>query len=260
MKTYIKGLLAVALCLALTPAHGQPGRGGMGGGRNSPQISAAMAKLFGDNQAFSANIQTDVKMSRGETISMPGKVFFDSGKSRMEMNMSEAKGTAMPPEAAAQMKSMGMDSMVVIARPEQNDTLMIYPGLKAYAVIPNEDSAPAKVADFKVETTELGKETIDGHPCVKNKAVVTDDKGKKHESTVWNATDLKDFPVKIETTEEGTTITMLYKNVKFAKPEAAQFNPPAGFTKYDNIMTMMQQEVMKRMQEGGGMGMPPGGQ
>jgi len=40
-----------------------------------------------------------------------------------------------------------------------------------------------------------------GRPsCVKNKVIVTDDKGDKHESTVWNATDLKNFPVKIETT------------------------------------------------------------
>jgi hypothetical protein len=107
-----------------------------------------------------------------------------------------------------------------------------------------------------METTELAKETVDGHACVKNKVVVTDEKGEKHESTTWNATDLKDFPIKIETTEQGTPMTMSFKNVKLAKPQASQFEPPAGFKKYDNFMTMMQEEMSKRM--GGGAGMPPG--
>lgn len=255
MKTYIKGLLAVSLCLNLLPVHAQPGSGMGGSGRGTPQISAAMTKLFGDNQAFSATVESNIKLQKGDTITMPGKIAFDSGKSRFEMNMSDAKGSALPPEAVAQMKSMGMDRMVIISLPEQKKSVLIYPGLNAYAEMPTPESAAAKEADFKITTTELGKETVDGHPCVKNKAVVTDDKGKEHVSTVWNATDLKNFPVKIDTTEEGMTMTMVFKNVKLAKPDADQFNPPAGFKKYDSMMSLMQQEMMKRMQQQQG-GMP----
>jgi hypothetical protein len=64
------------------------------------------------------------------------------------------------------------------------------------------------------------------HPCVKNKIVVTDDKGKKNESIVWNATDLKSFPVKIETTDDGTKLTMIFKDVKLTKPDATLFEVP----------------------------------
>ena len=106
-----------------------------------------------------------------------------------------------------------------------------------------------------METTELGKDTVDGHDCVKNKVTVTDKEGKQHESTVWNATDLKNFPVKIVTTEQGNNGTMLFKNISMTKPAASNFEPPAGLTKYDNVQTMMQTEMMKKM--GGGMGMPP---
>ena len=34
----------------------------------------------------------------------------------------------------------------------------------------------------------MGMKTLDGHPCVKNKVVVTDKEGIKHEWMVWNAT------------------------------------------------------------------------
>jgi hypothetical protein len=75
---------------------------------------------------------------------------------------------------------------------------------------------------------------------------------------VWTAPDLKNFPLKIETQEAGQTVTLLFKDVKLAPPDAAQFEPPAGLKKYDSMMTMMQQEMMKRM--GGARGLPPGQQ
>jgi hypothetical protein len=86
---------------------------------------------------------------------------------------------------------------------------------------------------------------------------VTDNQGKKYESLVWNATDMKNFPVKIETTDQGHTTTMLFKDVKFSKPDAALFQPPADFKKYDDQMSLMM-EGMKGMKHG--MGATPGGQ
>ena len=217
-----------------------------------------MSKLFGDNQAFSATMEIQVTDKSGKPITMPGKISFDTGKSRFEINMADMKGGQMPPDTAAQMKAMGMDQMMTISRPDKKVAYMIYPGMQSYAEIqPSKaDSAPTN-SDYKVEITEIGKETVDGHPCVKNKYVVTDNDGVKHESTVWNATDLKKFPVKIETVEQGGNVIMLFKNVSLTKPAASLFDPPAGFTKYDNIQQLMQQEMMKRM--GGGMGMPPTG-
>ena len=118
-----------------------------------------------------------------------------------------------------------------------------------------DNDVTAATANYKVETTELGKDTVDGHPCVKTKFIVTDDQGNKHESVVWNATDLKKFPVKIETVQQGQTMTILFKDVILAKPDAGLFEPPSSYTKYDSMQTMMREQMMKRM--GGGMGMPP---
>ncbi|MGN6553455.1 MAG: hypothetical protein ACTHLW_07010 [Verrucomicrobiota bacterium] len=258
MKTNIKGLLAVIVCLNLIPAYAQmPGRPGGGGGpRSSTQINAAMAKLFGENSAFSATLRNEIQPPKGEPMTIPGKISFDHGKSRFEMNLSDSKG--MPPQAVAQMKSMGMEKVVNITRPDQKSIYILYPGLEAYAEMPMQDTnAASSEAEFKVETTELGKETVDGHPTVKNKATVTDAEGKQHDFTVWNATDLKKFPVKIETADQGTSVTMSFQDVKLAKQDASLFEPPSSYKKYGSMMEMMQTEMMKRMNNGAGGAMPP---
>jgi hypothetical protein len=222
-------------------------------------LGGATGKLFGDNQTFSAGLEMQTTDDSSNNIIIPGKISFDTGKSRFEFNLTDMKGGQMPTNAAAQMKSMGLDEMVAVARPDKKVNYRIYPGLQSYVEMPpaKADSAPPN-SDYTVEITEMGKETVDGHPCVKNKYIVTDKEGVKHESTVWNATDLKKFPVKIQTTESSGDVTMLFKNVSLAKPAASLFDPPADFKKYDTIQQLMQQEMMKRM--GGGMGRPPGGQ
>ena len=222
-------------------------RGG-GSANGGPTFNEATAKLFGDHQAFSAAMDFEMKSpASDQPMIMPGKMSFDSGKSRFEMNMSEIKGGGLPPEAAEQMKAMGMDSMVSITRPDKNAMFIIYPGMQSYVENPLPNSGTNSPDDFKMETTALGDDTVDGHSCVKNKVIITEKSGKKHESLVWNANDLKKFPVKIETTEGGHQAVMHFKNVVFTKPEASVFETPTDFKKYSSMQTMMQEVMMKKM-------------
>jgi hypothetical protein len=248
-------LLAFLSLASLGALQAQPGRMGMGG-PPGPGLSGSTAKLFGDNTSFSANLEMQADSGQG-TMTMPGKMIFDQGKSRFEMDMSQIKGGMMSPQAAVQMKSIGMDKTVVISRPDKKVSYQIYPGMQAYVetALPDQE-ATAPASDFKVDVTELGKETVEGHECVKNKAVVTDKDGTKHESFVWNATDLKKFPIKIEQTQDGHKTTMLFSAVSLSKPAASLFDPPSDATKYESMQSMMQQVMMKRF--GGGAGRPPG--
>jgi hypothetical protein len=251
----IQIFLAGAVCLVADSMRAQFGGmgGGMGKGMN---LSGSTAKLFGDNKAFSGSMVVDANTQQGP-VTVPGKVAFLEGKARFEMDMAETKSPAIPPGAAAQMKSMGMDKMIVISRPDKKVSYMIYPGLQAYLEMPMADSEVDKPdSESKLEETEIGKETLAEHDCVKKKAVVTDKDGSKHESTVWRAGDLNKFPVKIEQTEGGNMSTMTFKDVKLAKPDTKQFELPDNYKKYDNIMGIMQ-EVMKRGQTGAAAGESP---
>ena len=109
----------------------------------------------------------------------------------------------------ASLKQAGMDRMVSIFRPDKKATYVIYPGVQSYLIIPlAKGEAEALEKGLKLEKTALGKETIDGHPCVKNKVVVKNDKGPVLEAVTWNATDLKDFPLQIEMKEKDNTVLM----------------------------------------------------
>jgi len=252
MTKHIAILTSLLISLSLVPASAQPGPG-----RGGPQLGGPMSKLFGANQTFSAGLEMQVTDKSGKPVTMPGTLSYDTGKTRFEFNIAEMKGGNLPPEAATQMKAMGMDQNVTISRPDKNIVYLMFPGMQSYVEmpLPKGDRAPTN-SDFKVETTEIGKETVDGHPCVKNKYAVTDNEGVKHTSTVWNATDLKDFPIKIQTAESGDDIVMLFKNVSLAKPAASVFEAPAGYTKYDSMQALIQQQMMKAM--GGAGGMPAG--
>ena len=215
-------------------------------------LNAAMTKLFGDVKAFSSKAELHMKNKAGEeTATMNMEFAFLDGKVRSELDLSQMKSKDVPANAGAMMKQMGMDKMVNIVMPEKKVMLLIYPGLKAYTEMPMpKEEAETADSKFKIDKEKLGKETIEGHPCEKCKVTMTNDKGEKHEALVWQATDLKDFPVQMQMTERDNTIVMIYRDIKFAKPEAALFDPPTGFTKHDNMQAMMQGAMMRMM--GGG--------
>jgi len=250
MKKII-ALVATVCSLGLGTAFAQLGMG--------PQYDGAMNKLFGDNRTFTARMEIQSSTGDSNTISTPGQLSFDHGKSRFEMNMGDVQGSIISPEAIQQMKAMGMDLTIFISRPDLKVSYIIYPGLKSYLQVAAKDtSGNANPDDYKLEVTADGKETLDGHDCARTKATVSDKDGNKHEFTVWNATDLKNFPVKIATADGGHPTTMVYKNVSFAAPDASLFDPPADYTKYDNQQAMMQAIMMKKF--GGAAGGPPPGQ
>src|SRR5205807_8871042 len=127
----------------------------------------------------------------------------------------------------------GVDKMVSITRPDKKATYTVYPGLNGFIESPLYDKDAKKTReDFTIEAKELGRETVEGHDCLKNQTTIIDKEGNRHEATVWNAADLNKFPVKIEQTENGNLSTLLFKDVKVTKPEDSMFEPPSDLKKY----------------------------
>ncbi len=258
-KTFLLTTILVS-ALSLTSLHAQPksrGGGGMFGGAPGAQFGGAMNKIFGDHKFFSADLQTEMADAAGKTeLSVPAKMVFLEGKARVELDISQAKGPSIKPEMAAQLQMMGMSEMTAISRPDKKLSYLVYPGLKSYAEMPmTEAEAGTDDSKMKVDVKADGSESVDGQDCLRNKVTVTDADGKAREFTVWNAKGLKKFPVKVETIEGGRATKMLFKAVKFDKPDAAKFDAPKDYERYTDMQAMMQGAMMKKF--GGGAGAPP---
>jgi len=233
MKKHFTILGSVIFGLTVVTARAQPRP------PPTPSFDGAMGKLFGENSGFSATMEFHSTGPSGGEITISAKIAHAEGKARMEMDMSAMHGSQIPPQAAARMKQMGMSKLTMIIRRDKGLSYMVYPDMKAYVETATHEKYAA-ASEYKAEVTKLGQEAIDGHDCVKNKVVVTDPDGPTHESTVWNATDLKEFPVKIQTTAaNGNAMVLLFQDVKLGAPDDTQFDPPPDFKKYDDMMSLM---------------------
>lgn len=239
MMKFLSILLAAVVCGA--PALAQMGGPGPGAGGGS--FDNGMEKLFGPNQAFSATMVTSINGPSGPMV-VKSKMVFDHENSWTEMNMADVQGPNLPPQAVEQMKSIGMDDVVTIQSADKRNIYVIYPRINSYVAM-TLPSPGTTNNTFRSQTTKLGQETVDGHPCVKNDVVVTNTV-QSTDFTVWNATDLNNFPVKITTSEEGMPVTITFQNISFDKPTADLFLPPAHFTKYGSLRDLQESALMNR--------------
>jgi len=195
-------------------------------------INAAFVMLFGDVAAFSARLDTQVLDKSGnEWLRMPMDFAVLDKKVRMDINLEQSTSRDMPASTITSLKQSGMDRMVSIFRPDKKATFVLYPVTRRYLTLPlAKGETEAMEKGLMLEKTVLGKETIDGHACVKNQVVVKNKQGPVLQATTWNAADLKDLPIQIQTKEKDTTVIMRFRQVQFAKPDLKQFEVPADYT------------------------------
>jgi hypothetical protein len=247
-RSVMRKSFALLFAIFALPAFAQMG-GPPGGGGNLDNV---MDQLVSANPVFSATMLTTIS-SPGGSMNSTTKMYYNHGTSRMEMNMADVSGSGVPPGAADQAKAMGMDQVIVISPVTRTNVYTIYPNLHCYL------SAPPPVPDagtnsYNIQKTKLGSDTVEGHPCEKYDVIVTSN-GQTNELTVWNATDLSNFPIQIEMTDRGVSATMSFQNVSFQPASVSLFQPPSGYTRYDSPDDLLKAVFASRM--GGGTGGAP---
>lgn len=237
-----KPLVGLWLMLMVGDAFGQAGAPGPAG------MSSALTKLFGKTTAFSSKGEMQVNDSAKHEVSFwPMDFSLLDKKIRVEIDLTQTRNKGVPAEMGAMLKQMGMSQVVSIIRPDKGLIYVIYPDQKAMLTMPlaKEDSEGSEKPP-NITKTALGKETIDGHPCIKNKVVVSDSTGQSTEAITWDASDLHDLPIQIQTQEPTSTSVIRFKQIQFARPAAGYFEPPSGFTVYDTAEEL-KMAVMKKV-------------
>ena len=239
MQACLAVLLLPAVAFAQAP----------GGDKAAGGMNPSMTRFFGGNTNFIAKAEVHVlDKNQHETTSMNMGFEMLGSKIRVDINMAEVKSKEMSPEFATTMKQMGMDQMITIELPEKKSIITIYPGLKSYTESPMpKEEVEGAFKTYQTQKTRLAKETIDSHPCEKNDMTFAEEKGAKEHVTLWNATDMKDFPVQIQMTVDDSVMIMKFKDVKLGRPDASHFEAPAGLTLYEDLNTLMKEAVSKRM-------------
>jgi hypothetical protein len=204
---------------------------------SSVGLGAGLVKVFEPVRAFSARADVQVlDTNRQEVLRTPMNFALLDGKVRMDFDMTQMKGKSVQPSLVSSMKQINLNRVASVVRLDKRLIHVLFPGAQSY--VDTELSAAETAAaekNVQVQRTPLGKETIENHPCTKTRVVVKNAKGVLLlEATTWNASDLKEFPIQIAArAKDGTTI-MRFSQMQMARPAAAQFEPPNGYTKYGN--------------------------
>jgi hypothetical protein len=216
---------------------------------NPPGLNAAMLQLFRDIPGFSSKAEVRL-VEKGEKMPTTMVMSFSmlDGNVRLDLDMATVHSKQMTADTLASLKQAGLDRLTTIVRPDRKTATLVYPAVQSFVEMPmTKEEAADMQRRFRIEKSRLGKETIDGHPCEKNKVMLATDSGEKQEATVWYATDLKGFPLKVEMNQPDAMLTMLYTDVKLARPEARQFEAPSGYTRHVNIELLMQSAMAKAL-------------
>jgi hypothetical protein len=160
------------------------------------------------------------------------------------VNLNQITSSSMGEQGLAMFKQAGMDQVVSILRPDRKVSIVSFLPAKVFTQEPMsaEDVAGFSLK-YEVKLTELGRETIDNHACIKSQVTVSSSRGEKIQGTVWQATDMKNFPVKILLPEGDSTIEMRFRDVKLQKPDSTAFEAPAGFARFESMEKLIQSRL-----------------
>lgn len=207
-----------------------------------PDPCAALAKFFTNDVAFTATakvVSAGKNARNNQTMVMLFAV--SGGNMRNEMDMTKMSGVGASDVDG--MKRMGMDKMVILKVADKHAAYIVYPNLQSYCDMPGTKGKP----EGKVAKTEVGKDTVANHPCTKSKLIFTATDGQTSEALVWEATDMKNFPIQYQTVDEGQTTTTTFTDIKMGKPDAALFELPASYKKYGSMQEMMMGNMQRMM-------------
>ena len=213
----------------------------------APFFAAALSEFFTDSRDYSAHAELILPdQRRGDSI--PIGLAVSEGRMRWQVNFNQVRSARFPPERIAMLRQMNLDSAVVWLKPGE-DLKVALPRLKAWAQTPPpkikeiEDRAADKQGGLK--KTAVGREVIDGHPCVKYMLTVPEESNPNQVALTWEATDLQNLPIKILVKTEGKIHGFQLRNVKLGKVDERHFLPPAEFAKKPSMTALIQEGIMR---------------
>jgi len=211
-------------------------------------LNPALARLFVDFPGFSARAYVRVQEKNDEkSLQVPLDFQFLEGNMRAEIDMTQVRSKELPRDFLSNLKQIGMDRIITLMQSERRETAVIYPGLQAVVRLPSATPTNGVARPPPpLKKKRLSTETVDGHSCEKYRVTLADSSGESQEALVWEAKDLKNFPVQIQMKRGTTSVWVLYREIKMERPDPQVFEIPKGSREFDNVQKVME-EAVKRL-------------
>jgi outer membrane lipoprotein-sorting protein len=122
--------------------------------------------------------------------------------------------------------SMGAMGYVVMDLTQHTNYMVMGSGMCMQMPTTRQQNPFAQASDATIDRSPAGTDTVDGHSCKVENLTVTGQSGKVVKMKVWEADDLKGFPIKVEIQSDKGPITVQYKDISFDTPPASMFTHP----------------------------------
>lgn len=169
---------------------------------------------------------------------------FESRKANMSMKIYHSRD-GVRVERSEAMSTLYMPSKSRVYN------LMTYPDHSHQCVVMKPEQAKMLPSPLEllqgsdIKRTAAGTEVVDGHPCKIENVLVTRPDGKKIESKVWEAQDLKGIPVKIESHIGEFTLSAVYRDISTDSPDQHLFTVPEKCTPFEKMGQVVEQKIVK---------------
>jgi hypothetical protein len=122
--------------------------------------------------------------------------------------------------------TMGAMGYMVMDLTQHTNYMVMSTGMCMQMNTTRQQNPFAQASGATIDRSPAGTDTVDGHSCKVENLTVTPQSGKPAKMKVWEADDLKGFPVKVEVQTERGAVTILYKDISFDAPAASLFTHP----------------------------------
>ena len=191
--------------------------------------------LLGTNAVFTANGEISGEGPRDpDNFYMDVKYVMVGDDLRTTTDLAKLRSRNACDVAQGRLQEMGMDETVMIRLPEMKTSFVVYPRAQAYIEMPLDWRERLKEI-VEVEKTRLNEDVFDGHRCVRYQVHVTNSLGEENDVLVWEATDLKNFPVKLRFEMPPSVFYLEFRHVSLAPPDVDLFHPPLDYTRYSTL-------------------------
>jgi hypothetical protein len=237
----MKHIHPIALCLLLATLTKAQAQDFSSLATSLPKMKGVFTKILSDTPNFSARAVIGLFDATNRMLAkMP--MHFDLTPDRMREEI-DAMNMPIPLEWREAVQKGHINEIAIITRVDTKKIYMLFPGIRAYQEFPISDSLlsefQARANAVSIEKVELGQETIEGHPCIQTRLTVTETNKPPEFAILRCATDLQNFPIRMDLYATNSTTRFIFEDVHIGMPAATLFEIPANYMAFTNTADLM---------------------